>query len=482
MRLLIVALALLLSWPASAQPTPPCDACKRGDELIDRFGVASVRLLVPELLELSFDEPLTTTQYASVVALRATHPILGRLGALDDPQLALVAAALCRATDSSCTTATGRALRCLADRCEVTLPPPPKDADVIAPDTECEPPQRKRRPLLGVGFDLGTGIQRSNGTNEGRTTTVGISARIRFSDRFGVVARADRTDGRDVATDLDGDGNDDFQSSAITRFTALVGPSFVLDSTRLESSTRSIRLDLLGGYLATRTLPDESGIAIGADLSMQLSVFRTGVRVVQGFGDARTATMLLAHFGIAIGSTPTHRGEDTCPPRKRSSRLALGFEIPLLGGGFSSQLGVLAGGFGTELVWHLLPPLDAIVHFDIVGFPRKEADRVIHQAALIGLRLDHGKRPRTKRTGWYSTLMAGVTHGAVLEPSTVGTGPIVDAAIAWGAQDDETAGYVRLHSRFGLSSANVDYRAVFLSIGFEMRFDRQRWSDRDRTW
>ncbi len=482
MRSLLVALALAMSWPAAAQPAPPCDACKRGDELIDRYGIATLRLLLPELLELSFTEPLTTAQYASIVGLRARTPVLGRLGALDETQLGLVAAALCRDPDNTCTAATVRALRCLADRCDVALPPSPKNIDVIVPETECEPRKRKRTPLLGVGFDLGTGVQRSSGANEGRTATIGISARIRISERLGVVARADRTDGRDEATDLDRDGNDDFASSSITRFSALAGPSLVLDSTRFEGSTRSIRLDLLGGYLSTRTLPDESGIAIGADLSLQLSVFRTGLRVVQGFGDASTATMLLAHFGIAIGSTPTHREEDSCPPRHRSSRLALGFELPVLGAGFSSQLGLLAGGFGTELLWHLIPPLDAVVHFDLVAFPRRERDRVLQQAALVGLRLDHGKRPRRKRTGWYSTLMAGVSHGADLEPSTVGTGPIIDAAIAWGGQDDETAGYVRLHSRFGLASSNVDYRAVFLSIGFEMRFDRSRWSDRDRTW
>lgn len=476
----LLALALLLPWHASAQPA--CDPCWRGDALIDRFGIGAVRPLAAELLELSFVEPLAPDQYTAIIALRARVPALGRLGALDETELGLVAAALCHAADNDCTAATIRALRCLADRCEVALPPPPKNPDVIVPVSECQPPQRKKGPLLGVGFDWGTGVQRSRGANDGRTTTVGISARIRLSDRFGLVARADRTDGRDEATDENRDGIDDFQSSAITRFAALAGPSFVLDSTRYERTTRSVRLDVLGGYLSTRTLPDEKGLAIGADLALQLSVFRAGIRVVQGFGDASSATMLLAHIGIVAGSTPTHREEDSCPPRRRSSRFALGFELPLLGAGLSSELGLLAGGFGTELIWHLLSPLDAIVHLDLVAFPRNDKDRVLHQAALAGFRLDHGKRPRTKRSGWYSTLMAGVTHGAELEPSSVGTGPIIDASLAWGGQDDETAGYVRLHSRFGLSSANSDYRALFLSIGFEMRFDRRRWADRDRTW
>ena len=153
--------------------------------------------------------------------------------------------------------------------------------------------------LLGVGFDWGNGVQRAGAANDGRVTSLGISARIRLSDRLGVIGRVDRTDGRDEATDTDGDGNDDFRSSQITRFVALGGPSFVLDSTKFERSTRSVRLDLLAGYMATRTLPGEDGLAVGADLAMQLYGFRAGVRELQSdaASDVRRAT---GHDGRAL--------------------------------------------------------------------------------------------------------------------------------------------------------------------------------------
>lgn len=473
MRSLLVI--VLLTRAVSAQPT--------GDELLDKFGLAEVRALTGEIARLATAEPLDDARYAAVIALRAKHPILGRLGALDDAQLAVVAAALC--ADAACITQTTRALRCLADRCAVALTASdPGDPDVLAPEPECMPDRRRKRaPLLGAGFDWGTGIQRSAAPHDGDVSTFGISARLRWSERYGFVVRADRTTGRDEATDADRDGVDDFESNGITRFTALAGPTVVLDSTRLGNTTRSVRLDLLAGYLATKTLPGEDGLAVGADLAMQLSIFRMGVRIVQGFGEAKHATNVVVHLGLTVGATPTRTEVGACPPRpRRSSRLALGFEIPISGAGFSSQLGYMALGLGAELVWHLSHKLDAIVRADVLGFPRRDKDRVTHQAALVGVRIDHFSKRRRARTGWYSTLMAGVTHGADLEPSTVGDGPIVDASIAWGGQDDEFAANFRLHARFGLSPDNEDYRAVFLAFGWELRFDRERWHDRDRSW
>ncbi len=465
----------MFTGAAAAQPT--------GDELLDKFGLAEVRALTGEIGALSTAEPLDDARYAAVIQLRAKHPILGRLGALDDVQLAVVAGALCH--DAACTTSTTRALRCLADRCSVTVSAGLDDHDAIAPEPECMPNRRRKRaPLLGVGFDWGNGIQRSSAANDGSATTFGISARLRFSERYGFVVRTDRTAGRDEATDVDRDGVDDFESNSITRFTALAGPTIVLDSTKFENTTRSVRLDLLAGYLATKSLPGEDGLAVGADLAIQLSIFRMGVRLVQGLGEAKQATNLMLHVGLAVGATPTRTEADSCPPRgRRSSPLALGFSIPISGAGISSQLGYLAPGFGAELVWHLHRKLDAIVRADMLSFPRRDKDRVTHQAALVGVRIDHfGKRRRRQKTGWYSTLMAGVTHAADLEPSTVGDGPIVDASIAWGGQDDEFAGGFRLHARFGLSRDNEDYRVLFLAFGWEFRFDRRRWNDRDRTW
>lgn len=469
------ALVLLLALTAIARAAP-------GDELIDKFALAEIRAYAAEIAKLPTAEPLDDARYAAVIELRARHPILGRLGALDDQQLAQVAEVLCQQA-SACTASMLRSLRCLAERCTVALAETPRE-DVVVPEPACTPNRRRKKaPFIGAGFDWGTGIQRSGAANDGRVSSYGIAARLRLSERYGFVARIDRTGGRDEATDGDGDGLDDFQSNSITRLAALAGPSIVLDSTKFSDTTRSVRLDLLAGYLATKTLPGEDGLAVGADLAMQLSVFRFGVRVVQGLGDADRATMLLTHFGITAGATPTHTEEDACPPKgRRRSRLAVGFELPFTGAGVSSQLGYMAIGLGGELIWKLTRRLDALVHADLLHFPRRDKDRVIHQAALVGIRIDHFGKRRRQKTGFYSTLMAGVTHGADLEPSTVGDGPIVDASIAWGGQDDEFAGGFRLHARFGLSPDNEDYRAVFLAFGWELRFDRERWRDRDRVW
>jgi hypothetical protein len=103
---------------------------------------------------------------------------------------------------------------------------------------------------------------------------------------------------------------------------------------------------------------------------------------------------------------------------------------------------------------------------------------VIHQALLFGIRWDHGRRKRRPRGGFFSTYMVGHTHGAALEDSTAGTGPIADLSLAWGAQGSEGAAYFRLHARFGLAD-NTDYRAVFLSAGVELRLDPRKWRDRN---
>jgi hypothetical protein len=101
---------------------------------------------------------------------------------------------------------------------------------------------------------------------------------------------------------------------------------------------------------------------------------------------------------------------------------------------------------------------------------------VLHHGALAGLRLDHG-RPRS-RFGFFTAAMAGYTHGAGLTPTTAGSGAIVDLSFARGSRARGGAGYLRLHRRFGVGPDNLDYRAVFLSAGFEVRFDPSRWRDR----
>jgi hypothetical protein len=472
---------LLLAAPVAAQA--PCPECTRGDTLVEHFKLEPLRALAGELAATPLGDPLLPAEYAHLVELRRGAPELVRLGAIDDADLGAIASSLCHAATGACVDTTERALHCLADRCTVVLPPPdPRRADLVDLPKDCHQfSNRQHSTPLGLGIDWGNGWQRSKYPSDGRVWSFGIEGRMRFGHTLGAVARVDRSAGPDAATDLNHDGHDDVSTGSITRFSALAGPSFVLDNTRFEDTTRSIRLDLLAGYMATGSQPNESGPAAGVDLSFQLWAMRLGMRVEQGLADASGATMALAHIGFLSGSSPDYHDETDCGAESasRATRLAVGFDFPMGGYGFSSQLGYLVPGVGVEALWHLTPAFDIITHADLLIYPGYERDRAIHQAVLAGLRIDHGKHPRSEwTTGYFTTVMAGYSLGAVLTPSTTGSGPVTDVSFAWGGQGPEGAAYVRLHGRFGLSSDNSDYRALFLSLGFELRLDPRVWRDR----
>jgi hypothetical protein len=149
-----------------------------------------------------------------------------------------------------------------------------------------------------------------------------------------------------------------------------------------------------------------------------------------------------------------------------------------MGGYGLEKLGLQVGGLGIEAVWHVSHKLDALARVDLLVFPGDNRDRVIHQAALAGFRLDHAKAGGSVTTGFFTTYAAGYSHEAGLTPTRSGSGPVGDFSVGWGAQDEEFAAYLRFHARFGIGPDNVDYRAFFLSGGFEIRFDRRRWRDR----
>ncbi|MEO8698501.1 MAG: hypothetical protein ABI867_00625 [Kofleriaceae bacterium] len=484
----LLALAVLAT-ATSAAAQAPCPACARGDELVDKLALQPLRAIAGELASLHFSEPVTAEEYGRAIELRRRTPALVRVGALDDNDIAAVATALCRTLEGPCTMTTWRALQCLADRCTVALPvPDPAHADVLRVPVDCRnvAPKFRRSAPIGVGFDGGMGYHRSRHPNDGHATSVGIEARVRLGRRLGTVARIDHISGRDEATDTDGNGDDDMSTGSITRISALAGPSLVFGRTPLENSWRYLRLDLLGGYISTRSQPDESGPAAGIDLVHQVSVIRFGLRFVQGFGDASDTSLLVAHVGIVAGAAPPQpesefdctRGWRRVPERPRS-RLAIAGDFPLGGYGFSSELGTLAPGLGLELLWHLTYKLDALVRGDLLFAPGSERERTLHQAALAGVRIDHKKR--SSETGFFTTLAAGYTYGSGISTLT-SAGPIIDAGTGWGIESDDGAAFLRLHARFGLLPENADYRAIFLSGGFEIRIDPRRWRDRDRVY
>lgn len=476
MSRLAVAVVVLLGVAKVA--ADPCPACARGDALVARFALQPLHDMAGELAA-PLTEPVPAGQYARLVELRRRTPALARVGALDDTELLAVASSLCHAATGDCVDATARTLRCLADRCAVDLPkPPPRRADLVVLPADCQSYTTHKHSIpYGLGVDWGSGWQRSQYPSDGYAWSFGIEGRMRLSRTFGTVARFDRASGRDRAEDADHNGKDDISTGAITRITALAGPTIVLDNTRFDDSLRFFRVDLLGGYLSTRSQPGESGPAAGIDVAYQIWDLRFGVRAVQGFGDAHDATMVLGHIGFVGGSRPGYDDDTDCGAvaTARSTPLALGLDVPISGYGISSELGYMVPSLGLEALWHLSHHFDAMVRADLLIYPGYERDRVMHQALLAGVRIDHGAH---HHNGYFTTVAAGYSVGATLTPTDVGSGPIVDVSLGWGAQDDEGAAYLRLHARSGVGPDNVDYRAVFFSFGGELRVDPRHWRDR----
>ena len=466
------ALAIVLvAGVARAQAT------SRGDTLIAQFKLEPLFTIAGELAALELVEPVKPEQYAKIVAIRQRDPAFQRIGALDETDLAAVALSLCsRAPSPGCATFTTQALRCLADRCTIDFPK--KHVDDIETPPECRRMRAKRTPPFGLGFDYGTGWLGSKYPTDGRAWSMGIEGRMRFGRRFGMVARIDRISARDAGEDADDNGEDDVYTGSITRISGLAGPSIAFDLGKWEGDLKFLRLDLLGGYMSTRSQANESGVVVGADISYQLWIFNFGARFLQGFADTRDATTLLVHMGIRTGAMPIEGDEDDCKPERRtSSRLAVGFDVPI--GGFGlEKLGLQVGGLAVEPIWHVSHKLDLLARLDMLIFPGDDRDRVIHQAALGGIRIDHAGKGGSVTTGFFTTYAAGYSHEAGLTPTRTGSGPVGDFSIGWGAQDEEFAAYLRLHTRFGISGDNSDYRAFFLSGGLEIRFDRRRWRDR----
>ncbi|MGE5186372.1 MAG: hypothetical protein ACM31C_30160 [Acidobacteriota bacterium] len=480
MRAAAILALVALAPPVRAQPAP-CPACARGDALVDHYALQPLRPIAGELARVPLSDPVTAEQYARLVALRERTPALVRVGALDDADLAAVASALCRTDSGACVDATTHTLRCLADRCTVALPPvaDPARIDIAEVPAACHQYSRpKSSSPVGVGFDWATGWQRSRYPSDSGAWSFGIEGRYRVGRVLGAVARVDRIAGRDEATDANGDGKDDVETGTITRLAALAGPTLVLDNTRYEDTTRFLRVDLLGGYLSTRSPGAESGPAAGVDLAYQLGSLRFGFRAVQGFSDARGATMVLAHVGVVSGSRPLYRDVTDCGATAsgRSTRLAIGMDFPLGGYGLSSELGYLAPSLGFQALWHLTRKLDALAQADLLYYPNINRDRVLHQALLAGVRIvpEHHHS-----TGFSPIIAAGYTHGAGFTPTSAGSGPIVDLALGWGGESADGAGYFRLHARAGIGPDNLDYRAIFISGGFEVRLDPHAWRDRD---
>ena len=357
-------------------------------------------------------------------------------------------------------------------------PSPPERYDPTDPGT-CDPYVRTiREPRSAFGAELSMGGQSSGYPVEGRAWGFGFEARRRFSRWFGVVGRVDRTMGRDAGRDTDGDGHDDLATGAVRRLYLLAGPSITLTAAHYEDIVRWWQIDLLAGQAWTTSQDGEDGVVTGADLSFQLAVARLGVRALQGLGDAREVRALLVHLGIVVGGGPSFQygagcGRDHKPD---GPAWAVGLDIPLGGYNIGGAPGYLAPGFGVEGAYHLHPHGDFLVRGDVLTFPNGDGDRVLHQTLLAGGRIDLMQATNGAiRKGPFVTLLTGYAFGAFTRLSNAGSGPVLDAGIGLGSQASDGGAWLRLHGRFGLTPAISDLRAVFLSVGLEVRIDRRRW-------
>ena len=473
----------MLAMPAIAQAQQMvCEPCVRGDDTLRQLGD---------------DGELVRSHAAQLAAVRvapggriddvqvtALHEMLGvRYDALEaalaqrsPAELADVAAAVCNAPSDQCQITLAATLECIAGRCQVRH-------QIVEDRREpgCDPyVKRVDSPAYGLGLEWGEGRHADRAPVDGRAWSIGFEGRARLGHRLGVVGRIDRSTGRDAAEDRNGDGHDDVATGPVSRVSLLAGPT-MLFAVRHADATRFAQLDLLGGYLWTLSQPGENGPAAGIDVSYSLEVARIGIRVIQGFGDARSARAVLAHVGFVTGAGPSFSYGAGCgSDHIDASRLALALDLPLFGFGLSSALDYSVPGFGVEAAYHLAHQFDALAHADLLVFPNGDRERTMYHSVLVGSRLDLlGRRDGgSMRSGVFTTLMAGYAFAATTEPTTAGSGPIAEASIGWGGEGDDGMLYLRLHGRFGISGQSSDLRAIFLSAGIELRMDRRQWRDR----
>lgn len=474
--------------PSPAPQTIECDECVDGDRLLDALGNAGdvLRRYAPQLVErwvpLRIDSEPTAEQ-ADKLAQDVQDPELRRpllmLRSATDDEILHISYALCRSPDADCARYLAAALRSARYSAQHDLHQrsslPPNDPQPFGLPHTCDPyVGHVKSPKAGFGAEYATGWQHSANPVDGRAWSFGFEARARLRDTIGFVARVDRSTGRDASHDEDGDGRDDVETGDVTRWTTLVGPTLRLSTHRARDTGRYWQVDSLVGLSRDAS---RSGIVTALDVSYQLVVARLGVRVMQGFGDARDESSILVHSGLQFGAGPQYDYGAGCgrDERPRGSAWALAFDIPL--SGVTSAGDYITPGFGVEGAYHFHEYVDGLVHGDVLALPHGDRERALHQTVLVGARADaHGKGSDRNMFG---TLAVGYDYVATTSSDPIQSGPVVEASIGYGLQQSDGAAWLRVHGRFGVSPDNSDLRAYFLSFGTELRLDRSRWRDRN---
>jgi hypothetical protein len=296
-----------------------CDGCARGDQLLSTMGTTGNMLrhyathIVNELTAVRVEnDSINGEQEQRLRALVVSYigelrPVFLDLDGRTDDELRDIGFALCKSPDEECAKYVGAGLKQLRVLAQTTFPKanegrvgyglPPE------PPHTCDPyVGQVRSPKAGFGFDYGTGWQDSAKPVDGRAWSIGIEGRRRVNNRLGVLARVERSTGRDESIDADGDGVDDHSSGSVTRWMGMFGGSL-----RFGALSRR---DLAGywyvdGLVGLSRDGDRSGVMTAMDLSYQVAVMKVGLRVMQGIGDAGEERAALLHAGFMIGAGPT---------------------------------------------------------------------------------------------------------------------------------------------------------------------------------
>lgn len=335
-----------------------------------------------------------------------------------------------------------------------------------------------RSPKTGFGAELATGWQDSALPTDHRTWGYGLEARRRLSNRFGLVGRVARTNGRDAGIDSGRDGRDDDGTGSVSRLFALAGPSLTFAARRGQPPWFG-RFDLLAGYTAMTSPGSEDGFVAGVDISYQLAVLAVGVRALQGVGDAADARLVVVHIGPAFGAAPTFSFGGGCPgfePPEQRSRFGYGFDLALSGFGLGTGIGYMPPTVGLETSYALHPRVQPLARADLLVFLHGDKDRILHQSLLGGARFDLATKDNLGNyTGVFVDVLAGYGWAAVTRPSSADSGAVADIGVGYEIDDNDTVIRLRAHARLGLVPDNEDLRAIFLSMGVDLRPTREIW-------
>jgi hypothetical protein len=489
-----IAIAVVVAHAALARAqTVPCEPCARGEQLLAGLGEQGkeLRAAAPELLRLWVPLGIDVAGGADpdeakvlMFTLRDTPGLFDAvrsLRGLSNDEMLAIAAVLCEGPEPACTEPLVGALRVAAQVEPSDLAAMNALIDetpVRAPQT-CDPTAvHTASPRTGLDFEYASGWQASAKPVEGAAWSLGVAVRGRVASNWNAVVRFDRSTGRDAASDANGDGRDDVATGAVTRWSALAGVSRGFATHRAMNDPRRWELDALGGWSRSGDL---GGPIVAADLSYRFLAMRIGARVMQGFGDASEERAALVHVGLGFGAGPeywTTTGCESVERRRRGSRWAIGVDVPA--GGWLQHVGGIAPGFGLEAALHGKHHIDLLLRGDLLDLPNGDADRILVQSVLAGIRLDLS-RPGWEhpRAGWLATAMGGYARVSGPSSSAVDSSPIIDVALGWGFQAADGAANVRVHARFGLAPDDAVIPAMFVSLGGELRLDRSRWRDRD---